>query len=182
MVSDLQRFPGIRNSARLTACGTLQHPPFPSRMISYCDTKCRMAKVSIVPDICLVKHLDLRRKENVMVKLVELDEHVMFRQQIDFDVAPAIVITRFCVPHDCVEAFLKAWKADAAIRSEAPGFISAQLLRGVGSNVFLNYAVWGSAAAYRKMVSRAGLTSEGTYPPGTRISPHLYEKATTSGF
>ena len=50
-----------------------------------------------------------------------------------------------------VDQFLGAWAADAVFFKQQPGFISAQLHRGIaGSSLFLNYAGWESAGAFRR--------------------------------
>lgn len=49
------------------------------------------------------------------------------------------------------DQFLKAWTDDAAYFKRQPGFISAQLHRGIGgSGVFVNYAVWESGIHLKK--------------------------------
>ncbi len=61
------------------------------------------------------------------------------------NVAPVILINKFNVKPEDVDQFLKIWAADAAIMKQQPGFISAQLHRGIGGScVFINYAVWES--------------------------------------
>jgi hypothetical protein len=43
-----------------------------------------------------------------------------------------------------VGQLLAAWESDANWMKKQPGYISAQLHRGIaGSCIFLNYAVWG---------------------------------------
>jgi quinol monooxygenase YgiN len=54
--------------------------------------------------------------------------------------------------------FLKAWADDAAHFKSQPGFISAQLHRGIGgSGVFVNYAVWESTAHLKKALNNIDL-------------------------
>jgi heme-degrading monooxygenase HmoA len=74
-----------------------------------------------------------------------MDERVKLSTQMNSDAGPVILINKFNVEPDDVDQFLKQWAADSAIMKRQPGFISAQLHRGIaGSCVFLNYAVWES--------------------------------------
>ena len=60
-----------------------------------------------------------------------MDEKVKFLAQTDANVAPVILINQFNVKPEEVDQFLKVWAADAAIMKWQPGFISAQLHRGL---------------------------------------------------
>ena len=73
-------------------------------------------------------------------KLVEMDEKVTFVEQMDEDAGPVMQINKFNVDPDEVDEFLKAFAATAEVLKRQPGYISAQLHRGIaGSCVFLNY-------------------------------------------
>jgi heme-degrading monooxygenase HmoA len=86
-----------------------------------------------------------------MAKIVEADEHVKFSEQLEEDVGSVIFINKFNVKPEEANQFLKAWEEDATYFKSEPGFISAQLHRGiVGSGVFVNYAVWESTALFKK--------------------------------
>ena len=80
-----------------------------------------------------------------MVKLVEMDDAVTIRDQLeDRGAGPVILINKFTVPAADAEAMVRAWTDDAEWMKRQPGFISTQLHRGIqGSGVFLNYAVLG---------------------------------------
>jgi quinol monooxygenase YgiN len=119
-----------------------------------------------------------------MAKLVETDEHVTFSKQIDGDISgPVILINKFTVDPEDVNKFLKAWANDAEYFKRQPGFISAQLHRGIGgSGVFVNYAVWESSDQLKKALDNidlAALLKE--YPPTTVVSPHLFKKVAVPG-
>jgi heme-degrading monooxygenase HmoA len=61
-------------------------------------------------------------------------------------IGPIILINKIDVNPNNIDQFLKAWENDAAIMKQQPGFISAQLYRGIaGSRTFINYAVWESS-------------------------------------
>lgn len=59
-----------------------------------------------------------------------------------------------------------------------PGFISAQLHRGIGdSNVLVNVAIWESISALREgFRSDAFQALFPQYPPGTIAYPHILRK------
>jgi heme-degrading monooxygenase HmoA len=61
---------------------------------------------------------------------------------------------------------------------QQPGFISAQLHRGIGgSSVLLNYAVWESVQDFSHAFSDPAFQATlARYPQSTVASPHLFEK------
>jgi hypothetical protein len=64
----------------------------------------------------------------------------------------------------------------------SPGFISAQLYRGIGSNVLTNVAVWESAAQLRAAFqSKEFQELLALYPDGTVAYPHLERKIAVPG-
>jgi quinol monooxygenase YgiN len=119
-----------------------------------------------------------------MAKLVETDEQVTFSKQIEEDISgPVILINKFNVDPEDVDKFMKAWAKDAEYFKRQPGFISAQLHRGIGgSGVFVNYAVWESNASFRNALNNIDLKAlMSDYPATTMISPHLFKKAAVPG-
>ena len=89
-----------------------------------------------------------------MTKIVEMDERVTISAQWEENVGPVILINKFSVNPEDFDQFLKAWAAEAGKFKEQPGFISTQLHRGIGgSGTFVNYAVWESAAHFKKAVN-----------------------------
>lgn len=113
-----------------------------------------------------------------MVKMVEMDEVVTLRQQMGQELNPVILINKFNVLAEEVDAFLHAWADDAAFFKRQPGFISTQLHRGIGGScVFVNYAVWESVAHFRQALSQPEFEEAlKNYPPSAVGSPHLFEK------
>lgn len=88
-----------------------------------------------------------------MAKLVEMDERVGIFAQMDENVGPIILLNKFSVGPEDFDEFLKAWAAEAEKFKEQPGYISTQLHRGIGgSGTFVNYAVWESAALFKRAV------------------------------
>ena len=119
-----------------------------------------------------------------MPKIVEMDERVTIFTQTDEDVGPVILINKFSVDPQEFDQFLKAWAAEAGKFKEQPGFISTQLHRGIGgSGIFVNYAVWESAAQFKKAVNSVMDPKDrmSAYPPSTVASPHLFKKVAVPG-
>jgi Antibiotic biosynthesis monooxygenase len=69
-----------------------------------------------------------------MAKFVEADEHIKFAKQLEETVGPIVEIIRFNVKPEEADQFLKAWEKDATYYKSQPGFISAQLNRGIGGS------------------------------------------------
>ena len=82
------------------------------------------------------------------MQLRELDQRTTYRAQLREDGGQVVLINQFDVPPEDAERFLEICADDAAFMQQQPGFVSAQLHRGTaGSGVFMNVAVWQSAAA-----------------------------------
>jgi quinol monooxygenase YgiN len=122
-----------------------------------------------------------------MAKLVEMDENVTLKDQIENQVGgPVILINKFNVDSNEVEQFLKAWEEDATKFKDQSGFISAQLHKGIGkSTVFVNYAVWESLNHYKNAVDKVigpDFQSQlSKYPKSLVVSPHLFKKVAVPG-
>ena len=116
-------------------------------------------------------------------RLVEMDEKVTFLQQIDEDVGPVMQINKFNVNPEEVDQFLKAFASTAEVLKQQPGYISAQLHRGIaGSCVFLNYEVWESAEHFKRAISSPDFQSNlAALPSSTVMSPHLFKKVAVPG-
>lgn len=119
-----------------------------------------------------------------MPKLSEVDPNVSLVKQMSTPTkGPVVLVNSFYVAPADVDAFISAWSADAAIMKRQPGFISAQLHRGItGSSAFLNYAVWESneafAAAFRNPEFQASLRN---YPDSAVAAPHLFQTVAVRG-
>jgi heme-degrading monooxygenase HmoA len=113
-----------------------------------------------------------------MVKLIEMDDRVTLRQQMDKGGGPVILINRFNVEPEDVEALLKAWAADAAFLKTQPGYISTQLHRGIGGScTFVNCAVWESVEHFRRAFMQPAFQAKiAGYPASAVASPHLFRK------
>jgi quinol monooxygenase YgiN len=116
-------------------------------------------------------------------KLVEMDEQVSFMKQMDDNAGPIILINKFNVNPEEVDKFLEAFAATDKVLKKKPGYISAQLHRGIGGScVFLNYEVWESADGFKQAISSSEfLSSVAHLPPSTIMSPHLFKKLAVPG-
>src|SRR5262245_30725371 len=103
------------------------------------------------------------------MKLVEMDDMFTLFDQLASDEGPVIVINKFNVKPEEADQLVKAWSADAEFFKRQPGFISAQLHRGIGGScVFLNYAVWESTDRFRKAFNAPEFQAKlGAYPAST---------------
>jgi quinol monooxygenase YgiN len=116
-----------------------------------------------------------------MAKLVEMDEKISIREQLEENVGHIILINKFNVEPDKLDVFMKAWAEHASYFKQQPGFISAQLHKGIGkSSVFLNYAVWESTEDYKRAFNNLDLSKLSDFPAST-ISPHLFKKVAVPG-
>ena len=85
-----------------------------------------------------------------MVTIVEMDERITLEKQLDEDAGPVIVMNKFNVGPDEIDEFLKVFAKTTETFKQQPGFISAQLHRGIaGSSTFVNYIVWESASTFQ---------------------------------
>ena len=125
-----------------------------------------------------------------MAKFVEMDDIVNFKEQIEekeID-GQVILINKFNVDPNKVEQFVNDWGKDAINFKQQPGFISAQLHKGIGkSSVLINYAVWESLEHYKNAVNKILFSSESQSPllkyddNSLVMSPHLFKKIAVPG-
>lgn len=118
-----------------------------------------------------------------MIKLADLDESTPYLSQLKETAGPVTIINTFVAPEGKADEVRAAWEQDSAYMKTKPGFISAQLFRGIGSSrVFTNVAVWESTehllAAFGTPEFARHLER---YPDGTVTYPHLYQKAAVEG-
>jgi heme-degrading monooxygenase HmoA len=124
-----------------------------------------------------------QNKKNTINKIVEMDERVKFLNQIQRDAAPVILINKFNVKSEHIDQFLSAWDLAGSVMKRQPGYISAQLHRGIAdSSVFINYAIWESTQQFRVAFNNPEFQSIlSKFPPGTVASPHLFKKIAVPG-
>ena len=71
-----------------------------------------------------------------------MDENITLKAQLEEDVGSVILLNKFTVKPEDVDQFLKIFAATTEIFKQQPGFISAQLHRGIGnSTTFFNYVI-----------------------------------------
>jgi Antibiotic biosynthesis monooxygenase len=129
-----------------------------------------------------------------MPKFIEMDERVTISKQMEEeDTGPIVFVNKFSVNSEDIDEFLKRWAADAGLFKKQPGYISAQLHRGIArSGVFINYAIWESASHLRNAEilvfgkswwsNDAGIQARiPEYPPSITISPHIFKKVAVPG-
>ena len=125
-----------------------------------------------------------------MAKFVEMDERIKFKEQTEEKGinGQVILINKFNVNPNKVERFLEDWGKDAINFKQQPGFISAQLHKGIGnSSVFINYAVWEALEHYKKAINKLLFSSDPQSPilkyddESLVISPHLFRKVAVPG-
>jgi len=118
-----------------------------------------------------------------MVKIVEMDERITLEKQLDEDVGPIIVMNKFNVGADETDEFLKVFAKTTEKFKQQPGFISAQLHRGIaGSSTFVNYVIWESAAHFKQAFNTPEFKSNmASVLPNTMMSPHLFKKVAVPG-
>jgi len=118
-----------------------------------------------------------------MPLLRPLDPAVPIERQLAVDVTPVVLMNGFTLDKADEEAFLQAWRDDAAFMKRQPGFISTQLHRAIGeSPTYLNYAVWKSTAYFRAAFTRPQFRAKiSTYPSSAVASPHLFRKVAAPG-
>lgn len=115
-----------------------------------------------------------------MPKFIEMDAKVTLMQQMETDVSPVALINQFSVAPEEVDQLVKAWAADAAFLKTQPGYISAQLYRGIGSScAFVNVAVWESVEHFKRAFMHPTFQGHlAGYPASAVASPHLFSKVT----
>jgi heme-degrading monooxygenase HmoA len=116
-------------------------------------------------------------------KIIDLDDRVSFKQQLEHNIGPVVLMSTFLVPPDQVDNFLEGFKKQFAIMRKQPGLISAQLHRGIaGSSLFMNYIVWESVDAFKHGYELPEFQSQlKQYPPGTVVSASFFQRVAVPG-
>jgi heme-degrading monooxygenase HmoA len=117
------------------------------------------------------------------MQLRQMDERVIYAQQLQEDTGPIVLINQFNVAPEDARRLLEAWAEDAAYMKQQPGFISTQLHRGTaGSTTFVNVALWESTralgAAFSSPEFQRGIER---YPESTVATPHVFERVAVPG-
>jgi heme-degrading monooxygenase HmoA len=125
----------------------------------------------------------LQCQQTVMVKIIEMDESVTLKSQLEKDIGPVILLNKFTVKPEDVNEFMKVFEDTTKMFKQQPGFILAQLHRGIGgSSTFFNYVVWESAEHFKKAFNKSEFRSSmADVLPNVTMSPHLFKKVAVSG-
>ncbi|MDR6395687.1 heme-degrading monooxygenase HmoA [Herbaspirillum seropedicae] len=116
------------------------------------------------------------RQDARSVQMRPLDANFPIGKQLNGNESPVVLVNIFTVDTKDIDAFKKAWKADADWMRKQPGFISTQLHKGAGdSSVFMNYAVWESTRHFRDAFTHPQFRDKpNLYPASAVASPHLF--------
>ena len=114
----------------------------------------------------------------------ELEPRATIESQLNDSGGPVILINVFTLEADDAEAFLKAWANESSFFSTQPGYISTQLHQGVGGKtMYVNYAVWESAAAFAAAYHNPKFKETAKQFPSSVVAlPHLIRKISVAGF
>jgi heme-degrading monooxygenase HmoA len=115
--------------------------------------------------------------------LREMDGQVTYLQQLQHDAGPVVLINQFNVAPADAERLVEVWAGDAAYMKRQPGYISAQLHRGIaGSSTFMNLAVWESARTLGDAFRSPGFRERADgYPDSAVAAPHVFERLAVPG-
>jgi hypothetical protein len=81
-------------------------------------------------------------------KIINLDDRVSFKQQLERNVGPVVLMSTFPTP-DQIGNFLAGFRKQFAIMRKQPGLISAQHRGIAGSSPFMNYIAWESVDTFK---------------------------------
>jgi heme-degrading monooxygenase HmoA len=85
------------------------------------------------------------------VKIIEMYDSVTLGEQFEADVGAVILMNKFNVGRDEVEEFIKVFADTTKVFKQQPGFLSAQLHRGIaGICTFISHVGWESVAHFRQ--------------------------------
>jgi quinol monooxygenase YgiN len=119
-----------------------------------------------------------------MLRHDELDRSFPLHQQYgDQAETTTILLNIFSVDAKDDAAFKQAWQKDAEFFKRQPGYISAQLHRGIGaSRMWFNYAVFESTAAFSATNDQPEFGPlRGGYPDSAVAHPHLFRRVRIPG-
>ncbi|MCS0599713.1 antibiotic biosynthesis monooxygenase [Streptomyces sp. LP11] len=120
-----------------------------------------------------------------MIEIRDIEPRLPFRAQLQGhdDGQPVTLVNTFVAPEGRTEAVIDAWRKDSFVMKAQPGFVSAQLHRGIGdSRVLTNVAVWESLTALRKAFMNEDFQNLlPLYPDGSLSYPILVRKIAVAG-
>ena len=114
----------------------------------------------------------------------ELEPRATIESQLGDDQGPVVLLNVFTMDADDADAFLAAWSTESEFFKQQPGYISTQLHQGVGGRtMFVNYAVWETAASFAAAFHHPSFKQFATKFPGSVVAlPHLVRKIAVAGY
>ena len=114
----------------------------------------------------------------------ELESRATIESQLSDTGGPVVLLNIFTLESDESAAFLQAWSAESEFFRKQPGYISTQLHQGVGgTTMYVNYAVWESAAAFAAAFHNPEFKETASqFPASVTALPHLIRKIGVSGY
>lgn len=120
-----------------------------------------------------------------MIDLKDLDASVPFLKELQGpdDGRPITIINTFVVPEGQMDKVIDVWRQDSMIMKAQPGWVSAQLYRGIGSsNVVTNVSVWESLTSLKNAFLTPDFQNTlPLYPDGSISYPVLVRQEAVAG-
>ncbi|WP_030599232.1 antibiotic biosynthesis monooxygenase family protein [Streptomyces fulvoviolaceus] len=120
-----------------------------------------------------------------MIELKDLDPSSPFMGQLmgPDDGQPVTIINTFLAPEGQIDKVIDVWRQDSFVMKAQPGFISAQLHRGIGgSHILTNVAVWETLTSLKNAFMQEEFQKTLTlYPDGSLAYPILVRKVAVAG-
>ena len=114
----------------------------------------------------------------------ELEPRATIESQLSDTGGPVVLLNVFTLAPEDSAAFLQAWSAESEFFKQQPGYISTQLHQGVGgTTMYVNYAVWESAAAFGAAFHKPEFKETASrFPASVTALPHLVRKIGVAGY
>lgn len=119
-----------------------------------------------------------------MPQFKELNNRITLEQQMQTNEDGSIVLINvFTVDSGDETELIERWSHDAEFLKSQPGYISAQMHKGIGeSTTYVNYAIWESVESFRRAFAHPEFQRRiANYPESASISPHLFKKIGVKG-
>ncbi len=117
------------------------------------------------------------------MQFAELEPRATIESQLSDKGGPVVLLNVFTLEPKDAASFVQAWSAEAEFFKTQPGYISTQLHQGVGgSTMYVNYAVWESAASFAAAFHNPEFKDMAKQFPASVIAlPHLIRKVAVPG-
>ncbi|KAJ9109352.1 hypothetical protein QFC21_000682 [Naganishia friedmannii] len=118
-----------------------------------------------------------------MPTFYEIDPSVPFKQQLEAETGRIVITNTYTVAEGHMDETITTWGKAARIGSKQPGYLSAQMHRGIrGSNQLIIYSEWTSAKDLKNYLNLPEVKAlVATFPPGTECRPHVWQKISIDG-